>query len=277
MMPPLHPCSEDLFWYWISERHQIYLNKTAGLPKPWSSDVIFQQYKFVNVFRRLDRTTAWLIEHFLEPNRDSKDLSLLVFNICWFRMFSRWETGAALGWLTEWNPDAMFAKLTQLETPFTGAYIIHSEPGYVKIDSINNVCEELFNRRHELLKIIQESQSMEVTLNALRWTRHIGPFMGYQMVLDMMYTPLLEHATDRETWAVVGPGAYRGLRRLYPEIQMRDCLAAMLDLTEKSKLRRGWHVPPLDVHSIEYTCCEVDKYCRVLYGEGKPRSRYPGL
>ena len=48
----------DAFWYWINERHQIYLRKQAD-PKgwPWTSDPILQEYRFCNVFRELDTVT----------------------------------------------------------------------------------------------------------------------------------------------------------------------------------------------------------------------------
>jgi len=118
---------------------------------------------------------------------------------------------------------------------------------------------------------------MQVVWKGLQQVRHVGPFMAYQMVLDMMYTPLLENAEDRKTWACTGPGALRGVRRLVPGTSPKNTLKVMLDLTARSSANLPAHVPEMDVHDIEFCLCELDKYCRVKFGEGRPRSAYPGI
>jgi 5-hmdU DNA kinase-like protein len=273
----MNPCSEDLFWYWISERHGIYLAKERGEPKPWSEDAIFQKFKFVNVFRKLDRTTVWLLDHTILPNLDG--VQLLAFNIAWFRMFNRIETGEALGWQVRWDREDMTRRVRAMATPpFTGAYIIHSEPGEPKVESIVEVCDRLYHHIIHPAFLVCRQEGMYSTWWYLQHVRHVGPFMAYQMVLDMMYCPgLLQSAPDRETWACVGPGALRGLRRLYPGMPPKEGLSKMLELREKSRHSLKSHVPLLDVHDIEFCLCELDKYCRVKFGEGRPRSTYPGL
>lgn len=288
----MNSCSEDVFWHFINERHQVYLNRKNGLPKPWTADPILRDWKFVNVFRELDPGTIWLRENFLEPHMNCGP-QILAFNICWYRMFNWRGTGALLGFQVNWNPTEVTEKLEHArangEQVFTGAHIIWSPPGWgSKAEFIANVCRELCNLCHEpefyRLFCVTDSGagtlgqpgSAEAIYNHLTALYGVGPFMAYQMILDMMHTPLLEHAADRYTWAVVGPGAYRGLQRLYPGIRRGEGLAAMLELTEKSRLKRGLHVPPLDVHDVEFVLCEVSKYCKVLFGEGRPRSTYPG-
>jgi hypothetical protein len=59
---------ESLFWYWISERHSIFLRRQEGKPKPWTDDPILRDYKFTNPFRENDRGTVWLRENFLEAS-----------------------------------------------------------------------------------------------------------------------------------------------------------------------------------------------------------------
>ena len=36
------------------------------------------------------------------------------------------------------------------------------------------------------------------------------------------------------------------------------------------------HMPKLELRDVEHSLCEFDKYCRVKFGEGEPRSHYPG-
>lgn len=270
----LATCDESLFWYWITERHRIYTRRSAGEAKPWSLDPIFRKYKFVNVFRRLDRTSAWLIDHFLAPHHSEPEL--LAFNICWYRMFNCVETGERLGWQTGWDPAWVEKRLAGQKKVFTGAYIIHSDPGEPKVRSIARVCEGLWEMREGVVPMALDC-GMRETWQYLQMQKHVGPFMAYQMVLDMMYTCLLEKATDRGTWACVGPGAFRGLRRLRPDLKPSQMLEAMQYLQYRSMKCLPPGFPPMDIHDIEFCLCELDKYCRVKYEEGRPRSTYPGM
>jgi hypothetical protein len=82
------------------------------------------------------------------------------------------------------------------------------------------------------------------------------------------------------TWANMGPGAQRGLRRLgLPCKNQADGVESMRYLLAVSQPLygpKGHHVPPLEMRDIEHSLCEFDKYCRVKFGEGEPRSKFPG-
>lgn len=270
----LATCGRDTLWYWMRERHRIYERRHAGQPKPWTDDPILQSYKFVNVFRRLDTGTKWLLDNFLIPHQLEAE-SLLVHNICWYRCFNWYETGAAIGWNTDWLRGEIYNKLKDRAKVFTGAYIIHSELGMSKLLSMIDVAGELFNHRHDISGVARESRSLEATFNYLQLHKHIGPFMAYQMVLDMMYTKVLRDADDRYGWACVGPGAKRGLMRLQMPYGYRTGVKSMLELTQEARTALG-NFPPVDIHDIEFSLCELDKYMRVKAGEGKPRSKYEG-
>lgn len=286
MAQELTTAPESLFWYWVTERHAIYLKKTAGQPKPWTTDPILQTYKFTNPFRENDRGTVWLREHFLVPHRDD-DLSLIAFNICWYRMFNWIGTGEALGWLTEWDEQAVYEKLTTKmalgEQVFTGAHMVRSAFGRPKIDCIVEVCTNLYHlcfAGRALVDCCREEKSLQSVFNGLLQIPYVGPFMAYEMVTDMRHTRLLENATDIMTWANPGPGAQRGLQRLQlpwkPDSaaieSMRHLLvspgAIEFDIT---------HETALEMRDIEHSLCEFDKYCRAKFGEGRPRSKYPGV
>ena len=62
------------FLKFAHERHEIYLRRTAGRPKPWTRDPILQTYSFTNVYRELDRVTIWVREHIREPFADHPHL-----------------------------------------------------------------------------------------------------------------------------------------------------------------------------------------------------------
>lgn len=272
---------EALFWYWVNERHAIYCRRAEGKPKPWTDDPILRDYKFTNVFRQLDRGTVWLTEHFIRPHWDD-DPALLFFNIAWYRMFNWTGTGERLGWQTSWElarvRRLLGAALASGEQVFTGAHIIRSAFGRPKIDSIVDVCAELWKRRQQITVTAQHTGSLEETSRRLIEVDYVGGFMAYEILTDMRHTPLLNQAHDIHTWAHVGPGALRGLQRLSPGLQRQDALSKLLGLVARSREPGvlGTHVPPLEPRDCEHAACEWDKMCRIKFGEGRPRSKYNG-
>lgn len=275
MTAVLTPCPELLYWDYVNERHSIYLRRAAGQPKPWTQDPILQTYKFTNVFRSLDTGTMWLNDNFLTPHRDD-DPALVAFACCWYRMFNWWETGALLGWQTDWDTVAIKETLGAArdlgQKIFTGAHMVRSPFGSPKMEAIVNVCRELYEQRYDII----QPQTLQGVFDELVKVGYVGPFMAHEMVQDMVSTRLLENAADINTWSNAGPGAMRGLERLglafHPPSK---AVESMLYLLERSKTE--WkHERPFTLHCVEFALCEVDKYCRVYYGEGRPRSLYPG-
>jgi hypothetical protein len=274
----------SLFWYWINERHNIYLRRSRGEPKPWTDDDIFKDYKFTNVFRELDRGTVWLRENFLEPHH-SDDPELLLFNVAWYRMFNLWTTGQLLGWQTNWWSDqvktTLHAAALHDERVFTNAHIVWSEEGRSKIDAVVDYATAIWNDRNKLAKLSLQGQSLALTFNLLIDYRGIGNFIAYEIVTDLRHTRVLGNAFDIDSWANLGPGAKRGLQRLdMPCKNQMEGLSSMRELLRQANGRCfeniGSHVPSLELRDIEHSLCEFDKYCRVKFGEGTPRMTYNG-
>lgn len=267
------------FWYFINERHRIYVRRKEGLPKPWTDDEILQTYKFTNVFRQLDRGTVWLTENFIAPHSDD-DTALLFFNIAWYRLFNWTGTGELLGWQKVWRPKSVTKRLKQAESKgdqiFTGAHVVWSPYGMSKIDGVVAECTEVWKKKSYIASISRYTRSLRAVFDELLKVRGIGGFIAYEIVSDLRHTKLLQDARDINSWANVGPGAMRGLRRLYPDIKPNQALAAMISLLAESRQNTDIHVPDMELRDIEHTCCEFDKWCRVKYGEGRPRSTYKG-
>lgn len=80
----------DELFLWMSERHQIYLRRLQNRRGPWSKDPIFQEYKFTNVYRVLDRTTQYLIKNVI--NTGPQTHVECCFRVLLFRIFNRIET-----------------------------------------------------------------------------------------------------------------------------------------------------------------------------------------
>ena len=287
MGKPLGYSPEETFWYWIRERHNIFLKRQAGDGPPWTDDPILQIYRFCNPFRENDKVTRWQREVFF-PQAEAVGATdeLLAFNLVWFRQFNRIKTAELLGFQTDWDPDrvkSLLKERAKTQPVFTGAFIIRSEFGKGKIDSIVDLLTKVWEARSGLVTCIRETNSIQLTTQWLTRFPYIGDFMAYEMVTDMRHTRLLENAVDIMTWANPGPGAERGLAYLYGEPRMKkdgtlyqflhrsEMVPLMKGLLDKSEGKLGPDFPKMEMRDIEHSLCEVFKYQR-----GFSRQRYPG-
>jgi DNA polymerase I-like protein with 3'-5' exonuclease and polymerase domains len=92
----------DQFVGFVAARHAIYQKRQAGLPPPWTDDPILQHWSFCNMYRHLDKTTAWIWQNWCEPNANDPDV--------WFatliaRLVNRIDTLDALGYPVPWSPE----------------------------------------------------------------------------------------------------------------------------------------------------------------------------
>ena len=113
-----------------------------------------------------------------------------------------------------------------------------------------------------------------------------GPFMAYEVVTDLRHTRYLKDAHDIYSWANAGPGAIRGLNRLYgrnleakphPRQTNEEMHTLMQDLNRLTDPGFASTFPGelrFEMRDVEHTLCEFDKYERVRLGEGKMRSKY---
>lgn len=269
------------FFRFCRERHGIYLKKEAGLARPlWTSDKILQQYKFTNVFRELDRTTAWFSRYVRQPLRDKPEVMLATVL---FRMFNRIEVGEALFCQTTMTDDgdvhtafekylidgylphlrrAIVAHVGKKGPYATGAYIISSPPGFGKLDGILRIVDGFAKRScarphcgYEdwmcaAKRLIEDpkTQVMEHTWDWLRGFDYLGNFHSYEVVCDLRHTRLLADAPDKLTWCSPGPGARRGMNRVLrrdkdERMPVDDLITLICALLSNARDREWWPQP----------------------------------
>ncbi|PHR92007.1 MAG: hypothetical protein COA69_09585 [Robiginitomaculum sp.] len=298
-----HAKVED-FFYWINERHSIYLKKAAGEPRPWTEDEILDTFKFTNAFRQLDHGTVWVTENIIWTfeNRAQfakgyggslqemgKEMSILLFNIVSFRMYNYWKAQEKLGYVTDWDEDrkdwmALTGKI------FTSAHMTVGEAGKTKKETYLAVFDELWPLREKLCKFLMEAPTMEEAFRRLLQFKvyGIGKFIAYEIISDLRWTAIGDHWTDRLTWANIGPGCKRGLQRLGMEatVESLQKLYGMAPqfLSDDTRYHHVGHCdahgdnhphnPPFEMREIEHSLCEFDKYQRVKTGVGRPREKY---
>lgn len=267
------------FWWFVNERHRIYIKKETGKEKPWTNDPILRDWKFCNVFRRLDKQSQWLIKNVIEPAPDD-DAAGLLFNIFAFRAFN-WYPTYKLIRRDNWNPeiakDQLYAHVSEGGQLTSGAYMIRGREGIGKYESIVMTLDKIWQERVELIDEIfcmpfmQSAWGLILDHEFWGW----GPFTAYQVVLDLTYTPILDFASDINDWTIFGPGAKRGLKEIWPNIESKHYLEAAKDLWKDQVKYREPHVPELTLQDIEFCLCELQKYRRIKRG-GKSKERYDG-
>lgn len=276
--------------FYLNERESIRLRRMRGEPGPWTADPILRNYKFTNVKRINDRTTQWLLSNWYNPNRDA-DPKILALNCAIARYFGSIEFMEDIGFQHTWNPEFLIQtaqdRLAAGKKVFTGAYII-TNAGSTAPKQIVVVTQFLTPFRtnvDRVTDIARTTNRWQPVCEFIQTLPGIGPFMSKEIALDMMLTPVLENATDKLTWTPAGPGAIRGLNRLFGRptqagmsqqkavAEMKDVLGA---LTASGAIMPDF--PRLGVEfgvtDLQFCLCEFDKYLRVKNNEGRPRSGY---
>jgi hypothetical protein len=286
----------ETFWYWMNERHAIYKRRELGQEKPWTEDWILRSYRFCNVFRELDVVTIWIDEHIRKPYAKNDNLWIM---LALARTLNHPDTlqeimDEGMWPVEEYDgagiADVLDARKARKDKVYTGAYMIRAESDKSKpwFDWTKQryIAEIVIGQLWDNKKSIEPWLSSDLQhFHSILCEYHgWGSFMSYEVVTDMRWTRYLENAPDIHTWANAGPGAKRGLNRIFG----RELTKGLSQ--DKANSEMQWllkesakHLHPqlhdldnIEMRDIEHSLCEVDKYLRVKHGEGKPRSIYHG-
>jgi hypothetical protein len=275
----------------ITDRETARISKELGKPRPWTTNEIIQQYRFCNMHRENDTVTKWIAHHWRIPNDSDPDL--------WFAMFvARYinlpSTLIKLYYPVPWNNDRWLkvarAIIAHKEPVFNGAYIIPptaggdggTTVGGPKHESIGKFFTMLWRMRDELRPI--KNQLLSRYCDTLVALPGVGTFMAGQVIADLKFSRWLAMAPDWWDFAVSGPGSRRGLNRIvgrdinasWKETEWHSLLEE-LRAAINTHFKRSEIVETFDGQDMQNCLCEFDKYCRVLFNEGKkPKQKYPG-
>ena len=276
---------EDVFrtyWRFAAERQLVFKRRLEGDVAPWTEDAILREYRFCNVFRASDRVSQALIG--VAYTRDDFSAEDLFLRIVLFRLFSRpatWELiETEAGLLTAGNfdeeqiggvLDRAFEEGCRL---YTAAFILCA----------NNAFGHRRKHRNHLALVaamldaglparLAEASSLRAVYELLVKWPLIGPFMAYQLAIDLNYSPLLDF--DENEFTVPGPGALRGLRKVFVglgDLSPADAVHWLVDYQGEAVEELGIAPPslfgrPLHAIDCQNLLCEVDKYCRVAFPE----------
>lgn len=280
----------DAYWRFAAERQRIYLGRLTGKPAPWTKDPILSTYKFCNAYRASDRVSQYLIREIIYSGHtvDPEDLLL---RIVLFRLFSKPETWELLEAGTQVSlkslREGQLAEILDAEARrgrklYTGAFILCATRAYGHQRKHQNhlaLLEEMM-APGGLGQSVARASSIGELYEALRCYPLIGPFMAYQLAIDINYSELCDF--DESEAVVAGPGALRGIAKCFSDCDGWDPERVILWMTERQDQefeRLGIEFPglfgrPLQAIDIQNLFCEVDKYSRVAFPELKSnRSR----
>ncbi|KAJ7841987.1 hypothetical protein B0H14DRAFT_2512054 [Mycena olivaceomarginata] len=275
----------DTLWHWVVERKAIDDQRRESKQPPWTSDTILSEYKFCNSYRVLDRTSRFAITAVIEKGSQELLFRILLFNS--FNRIGTWKLlEEAFGGKLEYaacDPaqydEVLAAAVKRGEAVFIGAYIKILPPvGDDRRASQVRQLELLQTLMDELPAILACPKSATDVFYNIAAHPGMGPFMTFQLMIILSYSPLLD--LDPNDFVVPGPGARSGLTKMFGKSlsvarrRVPDIEAAILRwmaMTQRAHFSRlglqfayitdeNGHELELSVVDLGHIVCEVDKY-----------------
>ena len=280
--PPVpRPRIYDLYWYFASERQQMFARRVEGEPGPWTDDPILREFKFCNVFRAADRVSQYMIRDVCyhdEPctptrtgcSRSSRSAPSArpppggqpATSSAATRSWTTWRTGRSPArWSTPGPGNGGL---------YTGAFILCATDAYGQSAKHRNHVE-LFRHMflHDQLGAkLLDARSLREVYGLLHGYPLMGDFMSYQTTIDLNYSALIGFSENEFTQA--GPGALRGIKKCFSDLGDYTPAEIVLWMTERQdeEFARlglpfgGLWGRPLHAIDCQGLFCETDKYCR---------------
>jgi len=290
------PAETAKFLRMLKTREQIRLAKAAGAPWPWSDDDILNRHKFTNVKREHDRTTAWLRANWTAEHSNA-DAATVLFNCGVFRVFGTVAFAKQTGWTADVSAwDASLERFNAVACWEAGLHVFTSAYNRVRFNAEKqkppiDVYEKELSTLEGLRRVVDGivavpaggRLSWRAACTRLRRVPGFGGsgFMAKEVLLDAMGWPSMRRLVhDDGDWTPPGPGARRGLNRLYGRPRDIGANATGDSALETSfvcemrlLLRSLRSLDPefctsvnLDLHDVQFQLCEYDKYRRVEDG-----------
>lgn len=290
----------DEWSYWITERERMRKAKWAGKKPPYSADPVMAYNRYCNVRRMDDKVSIWMLENWFTPGCYANYRTALIAGLL-ARMVNKPETLTAIiggnRRFTTWNYEqarkAMYKIKDAGGTVFTSAYIINGASGGPKIEQVLGAIDKCYKACDKNATRFIVPESMQRTALSLHALPGVGSFIAGQVVADLRW--VLGDVkdgwwADRMKWAPPGPGSSRGMKYLLGLATPADMAGRGKDLSEKQFLpalqelvllaKQHPKVGPvfrergLEAHDIQNTLCELGKFIRIKYGEGKAKNRF---
>ena len=272
----------DTYWQFAHERQAIFHSRRRGNPPPWTKNPILQNHRFTNAYRASDRVSQYLIQNIIYDRlRGFRDT---FFRVILFKLFNRIDTWRRLEARFEEISVHSFSVISYSNflddlmnsgiSVYSAAYIMPAAERRRGVRKHRTHLELL----HRMLKEsvperVLDAKTMKAAFAVLRKYPMMGQFLAYQYIIDLNYSPHLDH--DEMEFVVPGPGARDGIRKCFSDLgnwDESDIIRLVaedqkkhfdrLDLSFESLWGR-----PLQLVDCQNLFCEVGKYARVKHPE----------
>ncbi|MCE9620182.1 MAG: hypothetical protein K8R92_09770 [Planctomycetes bacterium] len=271
----------ESYWRFAAERQAILMRRARGTLSPWTNDPVLLRHKFTNAYRAADRVSQFLIAQVIYRGSDRAEE--VVFRILLFKLFNKIETWhllqrhlGELAW-KGFNPTRYASVLTRARTTglriYSGAYIMPS--GRSTFGSAekhrNHLALINYMMKDGIVNRVTSASSLGAVYEALRSYPTLGPFLAFQLAIDLNYSPVMDF--DEMTFVVPGPGARDGIAKCFGSrggLSEVDLIKLVADRQDHEFEQRGLQFERLGDRRLQLIdCqnlfCEVDKYARVIH------------
>ena len=260
------------FFDFCREREKIRLVRESGAPYPWTDDPIFQQGRFLNIFREDDRVSKAILSFAKDLE---KDLPMLIHTLFFARWCNKSETLNLISSDMLLQPEKLIQTLQTFDSWCNiNAYPVESiywdGIQYSRLDAATML---FGNIKESLAKIIIESEGdvIKATNSINTLFKMQNDFPIFMAIIDLAWfrPDIIKPSSDVPT----GIGAVAYLDRLQKHLGLENHQATCKKMIELQK--EYWPdakrlFEPID---IEYLSCECRKYYSYVNGtklfEGK--------
>jgi hypothetical protein len=271
----------DSLWHFAAERQSVLMRRLDGMPPPWTQDPIIQEFKFTNVYRISDRVSQFLVKNVQYSG--SQKPEDVVFRTILFKIFNRIETWklleeklGELRWHTadlESIASILDNALARGDRIYSAAYIM-PPPQLGKVRKHRNHLQLIHcMMKNGIVSRIMESKTLEQVYETLLSYPSFGPFLAYQMAIDLNYSSILNFS--EMDFVVAGPGAVDGISKCFlkkggmSNEQIIDWV--MLRADSEFDARKIYfdrlNGRPLQLIDWQNIFCEIGKYARIAHPE----------
>lgn len=269
----------DTYWRFAARRQALFMRRVLAAPRPWTTDPVLSAYRFTNAYRAADRVSQYLIRHVLYKGEQTP--AEIFFRCVLFKLFNRIETwehlSAELGpvALETFDPDLYARSLDRLldsgSTLYSAAYIMPCPPFGHARKHVNHLRLLALMLEQDAPARMADAGSLHEVYDILRNFPSLGPFLAFQLAVDLNYSAMLDFS--EMDFVVAGPGARDGIRKCFADtadLDDADVIRAVSDLSDGEFARLGLSFQDLwgrRLHLVDFQnlFCEVDKYARVVH------------
>lgn len=272
--------SEVLRSYWTvaTERQRVYHARLAGLPGPWTEDQIISRYRFTNAYRAADRVSQDLIRVLYAGSQQPEDLLLRTLLYRFFNKPTTWAALEAVKAGVAWGSfhvddysDALDRMLARGQRVYSAAYIVPPPPFGAVRKHRNHLLLIEHMMRDGLAAKLARTRSLQSVFETISSYPSLGPFLAYQLTVDLNYSTLIDF--DEDDFVVAGPGARSGIAKCFPDtagLPPEAIIRWMADTQSEQLSALGFDFRDLFGRSLKLIdCqnlfCETDKYARVAH------------